>query len=149
MVKLLHLVWMTKGTKKVLHCTFINPRILVRTTSAFRGLTLMSLTVADIIKLNPIQSDRCQNIKVTWFLFMFNSIRGIWEAFLCTRKAKPHEGYYTVKSHASCGADQSPWGLPFSGESILPKDACFLKSWNAQHVQVHMEGRGRGCALCW
>ena len=42
-------VWMTKGTKKVLHCTFINPRILVRTTSAFRGLTLMSLTVADIM----------------------------------------------------------------------------------------------------
>ena len=41
-------VWMTKGTKTVLRCTFIKPRILVRITSAFRRLTFMSWTVADI-----------------------------------------------------------------------------------------------------
>ena len=40
-------VWLTKGTKNVLRCTFINPRTIVRI--AFRGLTLISLTVADII----------------------------------------------------------------------------------------------------
>ena len=42
-------VWMTKGKKSVSRCTFINPQILVRITSGFRGLTLMSFTVADII----------------------------------------------------------------------------------------------------
>ena len=42
-------VWMTKGTKNLLRCTFINPRLLVRINSAFRGLNFMSLSVADII----------------------------------------------------------------------------------------------------